>query len=323
MALEGVPWMIGSGANHSAEVGRLLAYAACGGAEGVVGPGDFKVTQSVVADGNINIAAGGAAMLNQFPGGGQQMYLERNNSPIVKAMTPQGAGGPRYDLVTLLVHDPQYAGQPAPVSVADGPYCEIKVYENVASTVKTLAEVDPNKTGIALARVAFSASDSVVTTAEITDLRQMVQPRIKKITKIISPGGTTALPGAYGTAPVGASWNVDVPKWATRVRLTATWAGVQFVDTASGAGAAGGGARVALGAMVSDVTAFQVDATASNKPITQTLVAAGDVAVSSGVRGTTLALSAQLQKNSGSGMTANTNVNTTCIVECEFYEDVE
>lgn len=323
MTLEGVPWMIGSGAEHSAEVGRLLAYAAVGGGEGVIGPGDFKVTASVAPNGNVNIAAGGLAALNQFANGGQQAYLLRNDASIVQVMTPQGAGGPRYDLVCVIVEDPEYAGQPAPPDIATGPYCRVVVYENVASTVKTLAEVDSGQTGLALARVAFGASDGTVLAGDITDLRQMVQARRKEITKVISPGGATALPGAYGTAPVGATWNVDIPKWATRAVLKGTWGGVLFTDTATGAGFATGAVRVQLGAINGDQTAFQADASGSNKPVTQTIMAASDVAIPSGVRGTTVAFTAQMLKNGGTGMTAQCNANTTFIGEIVFYEDVE
>lgn len=324
MTLEGVPWMIGGGAEHSAEVGRLLAYAACGGAEGVVGPGDFKVTaSSPTPNGNINIAPGGLAALNQFPNGGQQTYLVRNDATIVKGMTAQGSSGVRYDLVCIVIEDPQYAGQPAPPDVADGPYVKVVVYENVASTVKTLAEVDSAQAGLALARVKFDASDGTVLTGDITDLRQMVQPRTKNFTRVISPAGATALPAAWGTAPVGASWNIDIPVWATRAIIKGTWGGVLFTDTASGAGNAVGSARVLLGGVVqSEQTSFQADATASNKPVTQTLMSAGDIAVPSNIRGTSQALSAQLIKTGGTGMTAVTNQFTTCIAEIEFYEDV-
>lgn len=323
MTLEGVPWMVGSGAQHSAEVGRLLAYAAVGGAEGVVGPGDFKVTASDTPDGNVNIAAGGLAVLNAFPDGGQQAYLLRNSDTITQAMTPQGAGGTRYDLVCILVEDPQYAGQPNPPDVADGPYVRVAVYEDVSSTTKALSEVDPGQSGYALARVAFSASDGTVTNAEITDLRQLVQPRRKEVTRIISPVGTTALPGSLGTTPVGASWNIDVPEWATRVILEGLWASVQMVDTSSGAGNALGGCRVQLGTLNTQTTLWQADANASNKPVTQVMAAAEDLAVPDAMRGSTQSLTAQMSKTGGSGMTAQCTQYTTATVKATFYEDVE
>lgn len=325
MALEGVPWMIGSGAEHSAEVGRLMAYAAVGGGEGVVGAGDFKVTASVSPNGNINIAAGGLACLNASAGGGQQSYLLRNTASIVKAMTPQGAGGPRYDLVAVIVEDPQYPGQPSPPDIADGPYCSVVVYENVGSTVTTLAEVDPGQTGYALARVAFTASDSTVTAAEITDLRSPVQSRRKSVTRLISPGSTTAVPSpALGVGPPGASWTVPIPKWATRVLLEVQWSGILGIDSGAGTGSAVGVGQAELGTLQTDAVAYQMAAPGASKQTSVTVISTGDLAIPSAMRGTDQTMRAMINKNaSPTGMTVSTTVWTTCVVKAEFYEDVE
>src|SRR5512139_2547798 len=181
MSWEGVPWMIGGGAEHPEEVGRLLAYAAAGAGEGVVGPTDCKVVPSGVPDGNIHIQPGAVAVLNRFTGGGQQAYLVRNVGDEVKAMTPQGSSGVRYDLVCVIVEDPQYPGQPAPASIPDGPYARTVIYEDVPAATKSLAEVDPDQAGYALARVKFDASDGTVNAADITDLRELVAPRTKTV----------------------------------------------------------------------------------------------------------------------------------------------
>lgn len=324
MSWEGVPWMIGGGAEHSAEVGRLLAYAAAGAGEGVVGPADCKVVPSGVPDGNIHIQPGAVAVLNQFAGGGQQAYLVRNVGDEVKAMTPQGSSGPRYDLVAVIIEDPQYPGQPVPASVPDGPYAKTVVYENVPATTKSLAEVDAAQAGYALARVKFDASDGTVNAADITDLREMVAPRTRVIKKVLSGSATVALPaGAYGAAPPAASFAVPIPSWAKKVLLECIWGNILFTDTGSGVGYSQGGAMVSLGTIDSEITSWQADASGVSKPVTQTIMAAGDKDVPLALRGTTQNLVAKFNRGATSGMTANTTTYTTVVATATFYETVE
>lgn len=323
MTWESVPWMI-DGGEHSAEVGRLLAYAASGGGEGVIGPGDCKVTASAVADGNVHISPGGVAVLNRFAGGGQQTYLARNVSDEVKALTPQGSSGERYDLVAVIIEDPEYPGQPAPVDIATGPYLRTAVYEDVPADTRLLSEVDPDQSGYALARVHFNASDATVSIADITDLRQLVAPRTKIVKKVFSPPGINALPApAYGVSPPGAQWNIDVPDWATRVVMEATWSGVQFIDTSSGAGNAGGYSKQVLGPIATQEVIWYVDAVGAAKPQTEVFIVADDIAVPEAIRGTTQVGSVQLRKTAGAALTSQTTSTTTVIATFTFTETVE
>lgn len=319
MSWEGVPWMV-AGGEHSAEVGRLLAYAATAGAEGVVGAGDCKVVASAIPDGNIHINPGAVGMLNRFAGGVAQSYLARNVGDEVKAMTPQGSSGERWDLVAVIIEDPQYAGQPAPPSVPDGPYLKTVVYEDVPSTTKELAEVDADQTGYALALVHFNASDGTVTNSDITDLRELLAPRVQTVKKVLNSNATASFPGSLGLAPAAASWAVKIPMWAAKVQLEARWSGLKYTDTSSGAGAASGTARVDLGTLVSQTTQWSEDASASNKPITGTVIVGDELTVSAALRGTTQNLQAKLAKTAGTGMTAQTTPYTTVVVEATFYE---
>lgn len=320
MVWEGVPWMVDQ-AEHSAEVGRLVAYAAVGRGEGVIAPADCKVTASAIPDGNIHIAPGGVGVLNRAEGGASQAYVLRNVGDEVAAMTPQGASGVRYDLVCVVVEDPQYAGQPDPVSVADGPYLRTKIYEDVASTVRTLAEVDADQTGIALARVKFDASDGTVNAADITDLRQLVNPSTQTERILINNAAATTVPSSYTVLPPGSSTDVRVPEWATHVQLKADWAGIRCTDTGSGAGAASGGAQVALGALVSNATQWQADATGTNKPITISTMAADELNCTA-YQGEVLSLQAKLATSAVTGMTVQTTAYTTCVVEATFIQRV-
>jgi hypothetical protein len=236
MVWEGVPWMV-DGGEHSAEVGRLLAYIASGSGEGIVSPTDCAVVASAIPDGNVHVNTGGVVMLNRFPGGGTQSYVARNVGDSVVALTPQGSGGGRTDLVAVIVEDPQYPGQPDPVSVADGPYVRLKVYEDVDPATRFLYEVDPDQTGYALALVTFNASDGTITQGEILDLRRLVVPRTQTFKRMYNEVNQAADgAGAYALGvnpqvfPIGAEWDVEVPEWATKMQLTATLGNLRVMD---------------------------------------------------------------------------------------------
>lgn len=243
MVWEGVPWMV-DGADHSAEVGRLLAYVGTGGVEGVASPGDCKVVASAIPDGNVHVNSGGLICLNRFPGGGQQSYVLRNEGDAVVALDAQGSSGVRHDLVAVIVEDPQYVGQPAPPDVATGPYVRLAVYKNVGSEVRTLAEVDPDQSGYALARVKFDASDGTITNADITDLRALANPHSTRRIYVadIAPMYALNTPN-YITWP-GAIEVVPIPEWATKAILIVNIPSTVIIG---GAGGVTGDLRACIG----------------------------------------------------------------------------
>lgn len=321
MALEGVPWAVDH-AEHSAEVARLLGFAATGGSEGVIAPGDFKVTASGIPDDEIHVAPGAAVALNRGEGGASQSYLIRNVSDTIEALTPQGAGGVRYDLICVIVEDPQYAGMPDPVSVPDGPYVRIAVYEDVTATTRYLSEVDADQTGYALARVKFDASDGTVTNGDITDLRELVQPRRKEEVLATNPPGDTALAAALAVNPSTATKSVFVPSWATHVLLEGHWSGVVCTDVGLATGFLIGSCRVNLGSVITEEVVFRADATAAAKPITVPTLAAQEVAIPPELRGTTQNLQGMLKYITQSSMTGKTDQYSSALIKAVFVERV-
>lgn len=323
MAWEGVPFFVHN-ADHSAEVMRMVAYAAIGGNEGVCGPNDCKVTASAIPDGNIHIQPGGVGMLNRSGGAGAQGYVARNPDDEVEALDPQGSSGGRYDLIAVIVQDPQYPGQPAPPSVPNGPYTITKVYKNVAAATRTLAEVDPDQTGYALALVHFNASDGTVTNGEITDLRHLLFARSKTITKMVSitAGTVNMSAGALAVFPGGTSWPVEVPPWATKVQLSAVLSGISALDAGPDGGTATGTARVELGAIVTDTANWRVNATGPGKETTFTLQAAEDGLDCAGIAGQTVDLRVTAVKSGGAGLTIRQADGTTAVVTATFMEEV-
>lgn len=322
MPLEGVPWFIDH-ADHGPEIARLLAYMSTGRGEGVVNPTDCKLVASAIPDGNVHLTQGALAVRNRFPGGDSQSYLVRSTGDTVLGLPAQGSGGGRYDLVAVVVEDPQYPGQPAPVSVADGPYVRLKRYANVPSTTKRLSEIDPNQSGYAVGLVHFDASDGTVTNGDIIDLRNLVLPRTHIEKKVVNAVGTTNLPAAAATMPPEAEWNIEVPEWATRVIIEADIASLQITDTSSGTGYATGYIRGRLGSIVTEGTVWRGDGVGTSKAITLTIFAAEDKAVPEAMRGTTQELACELWRTALVTMTAATNSYTAAKMTATFYEGVE
>lgn len=324
MSWEGVPWFV-DGGEHGPEVARVLAYAASGGGEGVIGPGDCKVVPSAIPDGNIHINPGAVAVLNRFGGGEAQSYIARNVGDEVEALTPQGSSGERYDLIAVIIEDPQYPGQPPPVSVADGPYVRTAVYEDVPSSTRTLAEVDADQTGFALALVRFAASDGTVAAADITDLRRTLFNRSQTITRMFSVDAGTVNMSTSGLAefPPGSDWDVLVPEWANKVALTGICSGIDALDDGADGGTANGHIRVTLGALTTDSGIWRANAVGPGRRTTLTAQAAtDDLDVPLGVRGTVQTLTMLAYKSSGSGMTIRSTDGTTAVATVVFTEEV-
>lgn len=331
MTFEGVPWMV-EGADHSAEVGRLLAYLAAGGGEGVVAPGDCRVVSSAIPDGKVVVLAGGVAMLNRFPGGGQQSYLARNEGSVEVVLAPQGSGGVRYDLVCVVVEDPQYPGEPAPVDLLNGPYVRMHVYQNVPVTTVSISQVDPNQTGYALARVKFDASDGTVNMVDITDLRELVSPRREEFLAVVNGIGAqqTPLPapgvglGSTVAAPANAVSQVKIPKWATHMIVECDWAGIQALDTGAGNGGATGFVRVWLPNMGigTEYVEWSVDSVGAARLQTVTAFCGATLQIVEAFRGTTQELRPVLYTDTATAMAMSTDRYTAVRTRVTFMERV-
>ena len=299
MTFDPVPWAIGGGAVMDVEVLRLLAHLASEGREGIVGIGDLKVRANAPTNGTVIVGKGAAAALNRFVAadGGQQSYLLRNPADQAGvAINPTAPGVGRTDLVAVIVEDPQYAGQPAPASVADGPYVRVKVYEGVPAGTTSLTQVDPGQVGLALARVAIPANTSAITDAMITSLRTMLSFRVEPFVVSLNTAGHIAMPG-----PGLANWigNVDclVPSWANRLSLKAAVSGAVALGGSAGAqmravltGASGTIATEAIAGTISASGRFPT-----------TIVGVSGLVIPAAMRGQSLKLWVQGAQTGGTG----------------------
>lgn len=320
MVWEGVPWFV-DGGEHGPEVARVLAYASAGGREGVIGVEDLKVTASPIPDGNVHVSPGAAAVRSQFAGASSQAYIVRNVGDEVRALAPQGSSGIRYDYVAVLVQDPQYAGQPAPASIEDGPYVVTTVYQNAGPNIRSLAELDADQSGLLLARVKFDTSDGTITASDITDLRNTLFARSQTEERIVSiSSGVTNMPGSWGLHPPGAQWEIEVPEWATRVNLSAMISGIDALDNGADGGTATGAFRVRLGPILTDSANWRANAVGPGKQTTMATQAAQGNIDCRAIAGTRQILAIDGIKNGGSGMVMRSMDGTNAVARAVFME---
>lgn len=236
MALDPTPWMIAGGAQHSADLGRTLAFAATSGEEGVVLPESLKVTPQPTPGSSVRIAPGACLMLNRSLASphGEQSYVGRAGTSTTLAVPSTGGVG-RTDLVVVRVEDPQYAPWQTPSNPVTATYFKPFLVQNVPANTRTAAELNLGYPAVALARLVIPASTTAITSAMIYDVREVAQPRSKRALlshypgpkNWMGPGVTNSSPGWNGTLwPYGA-WTVDVPVWATRAVVVGTIAGAK------------------------------------------------------------------------------------------------
>lgn len=233
MTWDSVPWFVGGGAEHSPEVARLLAYAGTSGAEGIIAPGDLKVTPTAVPSNSVRVLAGACLIQSDAAGGAQQTYVGRNVSEDVVQLAATGSGAGRSDLIVARVEDPFMAGEPYsnPANPKVGPYIFTRVIPNVSPTT-TVAPA--GSSAIALARVDIPANTGTITAGMIRDLRRIAQPRRQRhVSSWVPPSPPSQYPN-FGLNNRGLfpsmQQPVDCPSWATQMTLVVTVNGLLFWD---------------------------------------------------------------------------------------------
>ena len=231
MAMERVPYLVGGGFEHSAEVMRAMLAAATSGAEGLVNAGDMKVQPLQTPGTSIRVAPGNALIRNSYTGGTAQTYAARAASETLLPIQATSSGGPRTDLVVARIDDPTYAGttfDPQTFQAA-----KLEVIRGVPATQADVRGLNLAYPAIALARITLPASTGTVTSAHIKDLRELAQPRKDRrlfVTALTEGDGSFPIPldGQARWWPLLATNTVDIPIWAQRVRIVGQWGGVKI-----------------------------------------------------------------------------------------------
>lgn len=290
--LEPIAWMIDK-AKHSADLGRMVAYAATGGRTGITEAADFKVAATATASTSVAVAPGGATLKNLYPNVLAQSYIIRNVSETLVEVPANNTAAPITRWVIAYIADPQFNG-PAPASVENGPYVFL-------TTVTSIANLQyPH---IVLASIVIPANTSAITNAMITDLRKMTTPRVERRLITLYPtgvrtGGLAIPTAAYGAWPLaaGSRPNLEVPTWATQLDIVGQFSGIWY--TSANANDSVAGIRAGLGSSVAEngIIIENVNGARAHYSVM------GKHAIPANLRGTTQPLNLQAQRTVGTGM---------------------
>ena len=320
MAVDPVPYVV-HGAKHSAGVFRQAHYDAMGGAHGISSVGALHVKQTGTPSNQVQVAPGGATILNTYQGGAGQAYSFRNASTTLVDVPASDSTGAKSWWIIACIEDPQFGGQ-APSDPLAGPYAFIRCVAK-GSNLDYPHEL--------LAEIVVPKSTATITNAMITSKRVVARPRSEPGLRTYallagdSANLTTTTPHPGGqTWPVAVedAWGeVDVPEWATAVRVVMTWVGVR-----SNGGNVFGHTWVQLGANVNPdrVITQSVKYDFADTPDTarSTLVAADIRSVPAGLRGTSQKFYPRGHRDSGSdsGKFLRLDGGSAMVLQYEFME---
>lgn len=212
---EGVPWMVGGGAKHSANVGRLVAYQATGGESGICSPTDLKVVpSSPTPNSQVHVGVGAVTLVNRYANAQSESYMAKATQVSDLTVGSTGSSA-RSDLIIARIKDPQYGAQ-APASIADGPYAFPEIIPGVPANTTRFEQLNLAYPAYALARIDIPANTTAITGGYIKDLRRLVQPRgtfFSELQQVAAGQTMTNLNNSWMDFPTNIV-NVEIPYWA-------------------------------------------------------------------------------------------------------------
>lgn len=318
MTWDSVPWFTEGGAEHSSEVARLLAYAAFGGAEGVVGSADLQVKALGTPGAAVQVRTGACAVINRAQGSAYQAYAAR--LPVADQVPIAATGvSARSDLIVARIENPYSYGETWP-NASDpkvGPYVYTRVISGVPKTTTRVRQVRSSDSAIALARVDIPANTTSVTQAMIKDLRTMVAPRRDRRLYTAFPSTLSTLTYSdnkwHNWPGEPAKWDIDVPEWATRLKIVTTIAGLRMTKSNIYASM-----QNVFGTIQGQNTV--IDDNTGTPTRRQTVVIADNMNISSSLRGTTQRLYLQTYMSKIESGDLSVDGSTSIVADLEFVE---
>lgn len=240
--MDNVPFIVEqAGVQHSSSVVRNMIWASTGGQRGVIGPGSLAVVAQNVPTGSVQVRAGVAVLPSNYPGSAMESYVARNRSATNVTINPTGSSGGRTDAIILKIQDTGKAGQ-TPADIQNFDYAKLDVIQGVSAGLNDTDALNLTYPAILLATVTLPANTGTVTNAMIKDHRHIALAREESVIyprPIISKDPSTALgltgmqdypdgehwPNVGGQNNDGVFW-IDIPKWATKMQLTADFLSV-------------------------------------------------------------------------------------------------
>lgn len=331
---EGVPWFVGGGAKHSAEIARLAAVMGGSGmVEGIAAPGDLKVSATAgTADSNVHMAIGATSVLNRSANAKSQKYITRATQVSDIAIAATGGSG-RSDLIVVSVEDPQYppfsTSGWSQTQIENGPYVFPRIISGVPNTTKRVSDLGAGFAGgiyvsrsmIAIARIDIPAGTTNITSGMIKDLRKLQSPHTDQVMAIVSGQTWGEVLGTGATSWTNfpnVSISIDVPTWATRAFITLTLNTVATDGVASDANA-----RVSIGGLTAQSAAWDYNGAppgAGGHKLPFPIV--GDLDVTS-LQGQTVTVRPQMIRTftSNAGL-IQFDPNSACVFDVRFMEQV-
>lgn len=244
-------WAVNGPIPTEVEDGRRMLFASTGGAEGVGDTPDLRVLPLTPPRQGVRVTTGTALMRSKYGSANNETYQGAVTEERALTTTPTPSDRGRSDLIVMRVEDPYALNSswPTPQDPSTYDAFPVRVIEGVPANTTRLQDITAyrNHTAITLARLDIPAGTGTVSAGMIKDLRKLARPQRSevvyarprvsaddgaqsKLTKKISDGGE-AFPGGAGFAN---EFQVDVPEWATRMVIEATWMSVSAVGTPHG-----------------------------------------------------------------------------------------
>lgn len=325
MTFDKAAWAI-DGPLTKASLARTEAYAALGGAEGIVSSGDLKVLPLATPGAGIRIAAGAGVVLNRYQGTAvNQSYVVTNEGEhvISGAEMPTSSPSTQLFVVGVVVGDPDFnqSGHPfMPTTIPEGDestftYVRPKIIP--ASVFGTLSGVgSQNWPFLPLAVLTVPASTTTITSSMILDIRTLAQPR-----SWLAQGHSVA--AAQTLAPAVGTWTqfgpdvltVKVPTWAAKAKV------MGFVEGARLEKAGLGGIQPYIKSTALVAASTNISESAPNTAgARRTYNVGGEIDVTS-VRGSTLTFALRgTINNSGSSGFLKTDTYSSVMLSVYFEE---
>lgn len=220
---------------QSGQLWRQALQSATQFNQGIVSPGDLKVTATSPASLQLNIASGSAVILgNETSDQGSYFGVNVGSDSVTLAA---GGSSIRYDLIMAEVQDPTFSGS----SWNHNPATDQLIYSVVDSGVSSgTTEPPTNVSAIPLALATVPIGASAISQADIQDLRSLVNAPHQSGTSAQIGTGSSVIAGNQSSAVAWPSWyaqQVMVPEWATSMRVTAFW--TRYQPNSNGSGTTG------------------------------------------------------------------------------------
>ena len=223
MALNPVAMMT-TGADHDAQLFRMMIRDLARGNQGITEGDDLKVTALATPGAGVQVAAG-SAVIAGVVSPVQGHYSVYNIGADTTSVTIAATGGTgRSDMIVLRVEDPEYGGNRTPNTAT-----HFEVIPNVSSSATT---VPSGYSAIPLARIDIPASTATVTNSMIKDLRKVANPRRDRVLypyyaqdPLVEISGTSE---TWKTHPNLTMAQIDIPAWATSAKVVFTLSGLRL-----------------------------------------------------------------------------------------------